>query len=77
MALSISFSDICSIVWAKTKLSIVDSYRFRVCETKMVSTKSGPVKGYKMGSSFDYQYLNFIGIPYAKPPIGELRFKVR
>lgn len=76
MALSLSFTDLFSIAWLKTRLSIVDFYRFRVSETIIVSTKSGPVKGYKMGSNFNFQYLNFFGIPYAKPPIGELRFKV-
>lgn len=76
MSVSLSLCEISSMVWFKLKSNIVNCYRFRFNETLVVSTKSGPVKGYEMGSNFGYQYFNFFGIPYAKPPIGDLRFKV-
>lgn len=43
---------------------------------RIVSTKYGPVKGITALSRLGRPYLSFRGIPYAKPPIGKLRFKV-
>lgn len=43
----------------------------------LVQTTLGPIRGLEMASSeFGYKYVQFQGVPYAKPPIGELRFKV-
>jgi hypothetical protein len=36
----------------------------------------GKVRGSKMSSFNQREFLSFRGIPYAQPPIGELRFKV-
>jgi len=42
---------------------------------KAVSTNSGPVRGEEV--TFEgFSYKAFKGIPYAAPPVGELRFKV-
>ena len=41
-----------------------------------VTTDLGKVKGSKQLSSKGKTYYSFHGIPFAKPPIGELRFKV-
>lgn len=66
------------IALAKAKLSAVDYYRQTSSDVITVTTNAGPVKGYKTPSSCEhYQYINFLGIPYAMPPVGELRFKVR
>lgn len=47
------------------------------CDYLLVNTKSGPVEGVKEKTFLANQtYLSFKGIPYAKPPIGELRFRV-
>lgn len=73
---SIKITDLFSFAWTYTNSRLVDCYRNYFSETVMVNTKCGPVKGYKIVSSFEYHYINFIGVPYAKPPIGELRFKV-
>lgn len=44
----------------------------------IVSTECGPVKGYLKWSMFDgIAYYAFKGIPYAKPPVGDLRFRVK
>lgn len=69
--------DILAFAWTGIKLFLIECRRYYYREETVVETKSGLVKGFKIASSFDYSYFNFIGIPYAKPPIGELRFKVR
>lgn len=76
MATALKFADLFSFAWSFTNSRVVDYYRHYFSEMVTVNTKSGPVKGFKIASAFDYHYINFIGIPYAKPPIGELRFKV-
>lgn len=73
---SIKFTDLFSFAWSYTNSRVVEYYRHYFSETITVITKSGPVKGYKIASAFDYSYINFLGIPYARPPVGELRFKV-
>lgn len=45
-------------------------------EFVFTETKCGKVKGIKKISDLNTSYNAFYGIPYAKPPIGELRFKV-
>lgn len=44
---------------------------------KTIETKNGLVRGKRGTTLFDHiSYYSFKGIPYAKPPIGTLRFKV-
>lgn len=44
---------------------------------KVIETKDGPVRGQLKTTNFNGKpYYAFQGIPYAKPPVGELRFKV-
>lgn len=45
-------------------------------EFVIVNTEYGKVRGKKTISALNTEYINFLGIPYAKKPIGELRFKV-
>lgn len=42
----------------------------------IIDTKYGPVRGTSRKSLLGQEYLSFQGIPYAKAPVGELRFKV-
>lgn len=77
MSVSLNVSEMCSLAWSYTNACASDAYRYYHRDDLMVKTKSGPVEGFKIKSAFDYDYMNFHGIPYAKPPIGELRFKVR
>lgn len=44
--------------------------------TIIVETVNGPVKGILKTSIVGESFYRFRGIPYAKPPIGDLRFKV-
>nr|XP_019531286.2 esterase B1-like isoform X2 [Aedes albopictus] len=41
----------------------------------IIDTKYGPVRGTSRKSLLGQEYLSFQGIPYAKAPVGELRFK--
>ncbi|XP_026684754.1 esterase SG1-like [Diaphorina citri] len=44
--------------------------------TKVISTSYGKLKGSLKTSKYDAtKYFSFQGIPYAKPPVGNLRFK--
>ncbi|XP_031630361.1 esterase E4-like [Contarinia nasturtii] len=48
------------------------------CENvyKIVKTKSGPIRGLVQKTLwYEEEYYSFRGIPYAKPPVGGLRFK--
>lgn len=67
-----------SYLWSFTNYKINDRYKLTfLSERIFVNTNYGPVKGIKTTSSaFGYEYVTFQGIPYAKPPVGELRFRV-
>lgn len=42
----------------------------------IVETEFGKIRGIKKVSSLNTPYSAFLGVPYAKAPIGELRFQV-
>lgn len=42
----------------------------------VVSTLSGKLQGLFLKSTEGDDYYSFKGVPYAKPPIGDLRFQV-
>ncbi|PZC84162.1 hypothetical protein B5X24_HaOG200135 [Helicoverpa armigera] len=42
----------------------------------LVNTEQGQITGKVLKNFDDFEYCSFKGIPYAKPPIGELRFSV-
>ncbi|CRK97185.1 CLUMA_CG010582, isoform A [Clunio marinus] len=44
-------------------------------EFSVVETVYGPLKGRKLKSVLNTEYLSFRGIPYMKPPLGKLRFR--
>lgn len=47
-------------------------------EEIVVNTNTGKVSGKEVSSIVEnLKYYSFLGIPYAKPPINELRFMVR
>lgn len=45
-------------------------------DNPIVHTIYGPVRGYTESGIKGRQYYAFKGIPYAKPPVGDLRFEV-
>lgn len=48
-----------------------------VCEHPEVVLSTGRVRGQRLVSVANRSYYSFKGIPYAAPPVGQLRFKVR
>lgn len=57
---------ILSLLWA----SVAYGNRVRAIET--IKTSSGPVEGHE--ASVEKNVSAYLGIPYAKPPLGKLRF---
>ncbi|CAD6996043.1 esterase B1-like [Ceratitis capitata] len=49
--------------------------RLATAETLIVETEYGKVEGIKRLSIYNIPYYSFEGIPYAQPPVGELRFR--
>ena len=45
-------------------------------DSPVVMTKEGPVQGATSYSREGRKFYKFLGIPYAAPPVGELRFEV-
>jgi carboxylesterase type B len=48
-----------------------------VDEFAIVRTEFGQVRGRKIISEVDEAYWRFLGIPYAKSPVGDRRFQVK
>lgn len=61
--------------YATTRQSLHTRFS-RMSETATVSVTQGGLKGRKVLTKSGLQYYSFQGIPYAKPPVGDLRFKV-
>ncbi|XP_037947549.1 esterase B1-like [Teleopsis dalmanni] len=53
----------------------VSQYRHTTNETEVADTEYGKIRGIKRTTIYDEPYYCFEGIPYAQPPLGELRFK--
>ena len=45
-------------------------------EAPIIQTKSGKISGIIEESFSGINYFSYLGIPFAEPPIGNLRFKV-
>ena len=45
--------------------------------TKLVKVTEGTLKGREQKTAAGCVYYSFQGVPYARPPLGLLRFKVR
>ncbi|XP_011295279.1 esterase B1 [Musca domestica] len=54
-----------------------EQYQLRTNEYEVVQTSCGQIRGCKFNNVYrEYgQYYSFEGIPFAKPPLGELRFR--
>ncbi|XP_055905524.1 esterase B1-like [Eupeodes corollae] len=50
-------------------------YRLKTNETKIIATTDGKLKGVKRITAYNDTYHSFEKIPFAKPPVGDLRFK--
>lgn len=45
--------------------------------TTKVQIKQGVLLGARRKTQNGFEYDDFLNIPYARPPVGDLRFKVR
>lgn len=65
---------ICKIISVNTLLVLCNTIFAK--EDPIVETTFGVVKGKTIYSRSGMPFYAFQGIPYAKPPVGNLRFKV-
>ena len=42
----------------------------------IINTRYGSIKGFQLRTERGFEAEIFLGIPFAKPPVGELRFEV-
>lgn len=42
----------------------------------LVTIKQGTLRGNEETTHNNFKFFTFMGIPYAKPPVGKLKFKV-
>nr|CAD7419663.1 unnamed protein product [Timema poppensis] len=47
-----------------------------LCQEPTVTVAQGTLRGQSVTSSYGLTYNSYLGIPYAQPPVGDLRFKV-
>lgn len=71
---NISFADQLKLAYRYGKFKCRQA-RHRTNDKVECTTKYGTVRGVKWHSIYGEDYISFEGIPYAKPPIGELRFR--
>jgi hypothetical protein len=74
------------MIGKKTLLAVLIlllAYGYNAYRTKnkelspVVETKVGQVQGFVSVSRGGRKYYEFLGLPYAQPPVGELRFEVK
>lgn len=59
-----------------TKMSVYNLLKLTVRTMIIVSIGQGKLKGQETKTDKGIPFYEFLGIPYAKPPIGNLRFQV-
>ena len=63
------------------RLCLVAALLSALCEARkedvVVQLQNGELRGTHLTSRNNKTFYAFMGIPYAEPPVGELRFKVR
>lgn len=55
---------------------LADNCYIYMAETVIVRVAQGSLRGQKVKTNAGVTYYSFHAIPYAKPPVGPLRFKV-
>lgn len=69
--------ELATYIWPLATYKISEFFKRIFGESITIKSSHGEIVGVKMSSSYGFHYINFLGVPYAKPPIGSLRFKVR
>lgn len=64
------------ILFSRNLFVLVYSFALITGENVILNTKYGTLKGLTEQSRGGRSYFAFYGIPYAEPPLGDLRFKV-
>lgn len=57
-------------------LLFVSNFWYIKCDSPTIILPQGELVGQVLTNINGKEYFSFTGIPYAKPPIGELRFRV-
>lgn len=66
-----------TVLYVKSYGSIKLARTLWTMSKPLVTVKEGTLKGAVLKSALGLSYIAFRGIPFAAPPIGNLRFKVR
>nr|CAD7261173.1 unnamed protein product [Timema shepardi] len=89
MRCSLHFELAASFIWCRTpvwSLDIVLDQTYpailellevasALCQELTVTVSQGTLRGQSVTSSYGLTYNSYLGIPYAQPPVGDLRFK--
>lgn len=71
----INCNNLTSLPTFRSVQNSIRNFRLQSNEYVIVDTEYGQVKGVKRNTVYNDTYYSFESIPYAQPPIGELRFK--
>ncbi|PSN38456.1 hypothetical protein C0J52_15620 [Blattella germanica] len=71
MIQAVTVVNVVFIILVAVKVSNADNSE----EEPLVNTEQGILRGLTTISIRDQQFFAFLGVPYAKPPVGELRFR--
>lgn len=69
--------DLLPLAWPAVVYTISEFLKRKFGQSVTIKSSLGEIVGIKMSAAEGFEYINFLGVPYAKPPIGSLRFKVR
>lgn len=68
--------ELCTYLWPLATYKISEFLKRMFGESVKIKSSHGEIIGTKMSSTYGFHYFNFLGVPYGKPPVGTLRFKV-
>lgn len=69
--------ELVSYMWPLATYKISEFFKRIFGESVTIKSSHGEIVGVKIHSPYGFHYMNFLGIPYGKPPVGKLRFKVK